>query len=145
MTVHTSSRIVAPLRALQVGALAGVGGGIVFGLLMAVMGMLPMVGMLIGQPNAIAGFAVHLAISAVIGAIYGWFIAHYPTTTATALVGGIVNGVAWWVLGALVLMPLLLGMTEMVFRLSGPQWISLAGHLIYGVVTALLYNSLIQR
>lgn len=145
MTVHTSSRIVAPLRALQVGALAGVGGGIVFGLLMAVMGMLPMVGMLIGQPNAIAGFAVHLAISAVIGAIYGWFIAHYPTTTATALVGGIVNGVAWWVLGALVLMPLLLGMTEMVFRLGGPQWISLAGHLIYGVVTALLYNSLIQR
>ena len=145
MTVHTSSRIVAPLRALQVGALAGVGGGIVFGLLMAVMGMLPMVGMLIGQPNAIAGFAVHLAISAVIGAIYGWFIARYPTTTATALVGGIVNGVAWWVLGALVLMPLLLGMTEMVFRLGRPQWISLAGHLIYGVVTALLYNSLIQR
>ena len=46
------------------GAIAGLVGGVVFGIMMAMMGMLPMVGMLIGVESAVVGFIVHLAISA---------------------------------------------------------------------------------
>ena len=50
-----------------------------------------------------------------------------------------VNGIVWWILGALVLMPLLLGMSQMVLVVDTPQWLSLMGHLIYGIVTAILF------
>ena len=43
------------------------------------------------------------------------------------------------------MMPLMLGMTHMVFAVGGPQWLSLLGHLIYGVVTGLLFVPLKER
>jgi uncharacterized membrane protein YagU involved in acid resistance len=72
-------------------------------------------------------------------------IGRFPNTTQVALVGGIINGVVWWVLGALVLMPLMLGMSQMVFVVGGDQWLSLMGHIIYGLVTAFLLIPLRNR
>jgi uncharacterized membrane protein YagU involved in acid resistance len=132
-------------RSAGLGALAGIGGGIVFGMMMGMMGMLPMVSMLVGSESAAVGFAVHLAISAFIGAVYGAAVARFPNTAQTALIGGIVNGVVWWILGALIIMPLMLGMTEMVFAIGTDQWMSLLGHLIYGLVTAFLLIPLRSR
>ena len=126
------------------GALAGIGGGLVFGAIMGMMGMLPMVGMLVRQENAVVGFIVHLAISAFIGGVFGVFAARFTGAGATAM-AGVVNGVVWWVLGALLLMPLFLGMNEMVFRIGQPQWMSLVGHVIYGLVTAFLFRPLRGR
>jgi uncharacterized membrane protein YagU involved in acid resistance len=132
-------------RLALLGAIAGIGGGIVFGMMMAMMGMLPMVGMLVGSESAAVGFIVHLAISAFIGAVYGVVISRFPNTTQVALAGGIINGVVWWVLGALILMPLMLGMSQMVFVIGGDQWLSLMGHIIYGLVTAFLLIPLRNR
>jgi uncharacterized membrane protein YagU involved in acid resistance len=132
-------------RSAGLGALAGIGGGIVFGMMMGMMGMLPMVGMLVGSESAAVGLLVHLAISAFIGAVYGAAASRFPNTAQTALIGGIVNGVVWWVLGALILMQLMLGMTEMVFAIGTDQWMSLLGHLIYGLVTAFLLIPLRSR
>jgi uncharacterized membrane protein YagU involved in acid resistance len=125
--------------AIKAGAVAGLGGGLVFGLMMAMMGMLPMVGMLIRQESAVVGFIVHMIISAVFGATFGIIAARLPSGWAAAIIGGGVYGIVWWVLGALILMPLMLGMTQMVFVIGGPQWMSLLGHLIYGVVTGILF------
>jgi uncharacterized membrane protein YagU involved in acid resistance len=141
--VRTENRLLA--SSIISGAIAGLGGGAVFGLMMAMMGMLPMVAMLVGSENAMVGFIVHMAISATIGAIYGVVVSRLPRTTSTAVVAGAVNGVAWWVLGALILMPLMLGMNEMVFQIGQPQWMSLLGHLIFGVVTGLLFIPLSRR
>ncbi|MFO7526214.1 MAG: hypothetical protein R6W68_12250, partial [Ignavibacteriaceae bacterium] len=60
-------------RALSLGAVAGLIGGIPFGMLMAMMGMMPMIGMLIRVENAFVGVLVHGAIRAVTGVIYGLF------------------------------------------------------------------------
>jgi uncharacterized membrane protein YagU involved in acid resistance len=125
--------------------LAGVGGGIVFGMMMAMMGMLPMVAMLVGSENAIVGFSVHLAISAGIGAFYGLVASRLRQTMGTAIVAGAINGMVWWVLGALVVMPLMLGMGAMVLQIGQAQWMSLLGHLIFGVITALLFIPLSRR
>ena len=129
-------------RLALLGAVAGIGGGVVFGVMMAMMGMLPMVGMLVGSESAVVGFIAHLAISAFIGAVYGLAAGRFPNTTQVALVGGIINGVVWWVLGALVLMPLMLGMSQMVLVVGGDQWMSLLGHIIYSLVTAFLLIAL---
>lgn len=129
------------------GIIAGLGGGIVFGILMVMMNSLPMVGALIGQPNAMVGFIVHLVISATIGMIYGVTISlsHIRLNWSFGVISGIVNGVIWWVLGGLIFMPLGLGMTEMVLKVGADQWISLMGHIIYGIVAGLLFVPLINR
>jgi uncharacterized membrane protein YagU involved in acid resistance len=124
------------------GAIAGLAGGVVFGIMMAMMGILPTVGMLVRQESAIAGFIVHLVISAFIGAIYGLVIGRLANTIPVALAGGLVNGIVWWILGALTLMPLMLGMSQMVFVIEQAQWMSLVGHIIYGIVTGLVFFGL---
>lgn len=118
-------------RALS-GALAGIVGGIVFGMLMAMMGMLPMVAMLVGSQSAVVGGLVHLVISAGIGALFGLVV---PATTLGPLLGaGAVYGMVWWVLGPLMIMPARLGMP--LFMLNQTAWLSLMGHLVYGLVAA---------
>lgn len=130
---------------VKAGIVAGLGGGIVFGMLMAMMGMLPMVAGLVRSENAMVGFGVHLAISAFIGAVYGLIASRFAAGGLSAILVGAVYGVIWWVLGALIAMPLLLGMTQMIFVINQPQWLSLMGHMIYGVVTALLFVPLSKR
>jgi uncharacterized membrane protein YagU involved in acid resistance len=144
MSTTSVDRPVAPAigQLIVKGAIAGLVGGAVFGAMKAMMNMLPMVAMLVGQESAIVGFIVHLAISAFIGALFAVVIGRFPNTPTVALVGGVVNGIVWWVLGALVLMPLMLGMGEMVFVVGRDQWLSLLGHLMYGVITALAFMAL---
>ena len=137
-----NSSVLSPIIA---GVIAGLGGGIVFGMMMAMMGMLPMIAMLVKSQSSAVGFVVHMVISAGIGGAYGLVAARLSKTAGTAIVAGMVNGVVWWVLGALVLMPLMLGMGEMVFKIGNDQWLSLMGHLIFGVITGLLFLPLEKR
>ncbi|HEX9013683.1 MAG TPA: hypothetical protein VF813_09215 [Anaerolineaceae bacterium] len=135
-------------RVVFAGILAGLAGGVVFGMLMAMMGMLPMIGAMIGQPNAFAGALVHLVISAGIGASYGTallVLRRFPLSRGFAVISGMMNGAFWWVAGALVLMPLMLGMSADVLKVGTTQWFSLMGHLIYGVVTGLVLVPLSRR
>lgn len=127
------------------GVIAGLVGGVIFGAMMQLQGMMPMVAMLARSESALVGWLVHLLISAFIGAVYGIAAARLGANWTTALIGGVVNGVVWWVLGALILMPLMLGMNEMVLQVGEMQVNSLIGHLIFGVVAALVYQVLRTR
>jgi hypothetical protein len=119
--------------------LAGLAGGLVFGLIMAGVGMLPMVGMLIGVENAFVGFLVHMVISAVIGGLFGALTGRIADKTPPVYAAGMVYGAAWWVIGALTVMPLWLGVTadsamsDMVFVVGDAQWVSLFGHVMFGM------------
>jgi uncharacterized membrane protein YagU involved in acid resistance len=117
----------------------------VFGILMGMMGMLPMVGMLIRVESAIVGFIVHMVLSAIIGAVFGLTAGRFTASWTSTILLGIVYGVVWWVLGALFLMPLLLGMNEMIFAIGQAQWMSLMGHLLYGIITAIIFVPLVRR
>lgn len=152
MTTDTSTtvatdRIAAP-RAIAIGVVGGLAGGVIFGLLMAMQGMLPMVAALIGSDSAVVGFGVHLAISAGAGLLFGVAIAAAPilvATPAVAIAAGALYGVAWWIAGALIAMPLMLGMNEMVFVIEQAQITSLVGHLVFGIVTALVVHVAARR
>lgn len=145
MSTSTLSAQRSDARALRTGALAGIIGGIPFGILMGVMGMMPMIGMLVRAESAFVGVLVHAAISAITGAIYGFFAVRLSQTWGVAAVAGIVYGIIWWVLGALVLMPAILGMFENIFVIGQMQWMSLIGHIIFGVVLGLSFLWLHRR
>jgi uncharacterized membrane protein YagU involved in acid resistance len=128
---------------IRKGIIAGLAGGLAFGSLMAFVGMLPMVGMLIRQENALVGFLLHMIISAIIGAGFGGVMALYTQQRpiVTILIG-LGYGLFWWVFGALFLMPLLLGMPENIMVVGQMQIDSLIGHLIYGFVISIVVNML---
>lgn len=133
------------------GAAAGLVGGVVFGLMMQMMtaptpdggqmSMIAMVGQIVGSPTVGAGWVYHLFNSAVIGAIFGWLLGDRAAQGYATSVGwGAVYGIAWWIIGGLVLMPVLLGMPAFSPLRMPPMRIvavgSLVGHLIYGMITA---------
>ncbi len=129
-------------RRVLAGVVGGVAGGLVFGMLMAMMGMLPMIAGLVGSQSPVVGFVVHLVISAVIGAIYGLAVGNQPAAQqyGSALPVGLGYGVIWWILGPLVIMPVLMGMgPQFGMALSPMMLMSLMGHLLYGVITGAVY------
>ena len=141
-TAKSQYRTSSPIKA---GTLAGLGGGVIFGMMMGMMGMLPMVAGMVGSSSALIGLILHLGISAFIGASYGLVASRLPARTSVHVTAGMANGVVWWVLGALIMMPLALGMNEMVLTIGQPQVMSLIGHLVYGLVTAYVFNRLYGR
>ena len=128
------------LRALGRGAWAGILGGLAFTLVMLQTGVLPSVAGLVGASSGVAGFVVHLAIAILIGASYGLLFRGRSYDRGSALGWGLSYGFVWWVLGALTLMPVFLGVA--------PDWSaaraaelasSLVGHLAYGAALGLTY------
>jgi hypothetical protein len=127
-------------QSLLVGTVAGIVGGLVFGLLMTIMmpPVMAMIGSLVGAPRL--GWGVHLVFSALIGAGFGLVFGRLVAGWGVALGLGLAYGFAWWILGPLLIMPTWLGMGPAVgAALQLPNLLSLAGHLVFGVVTGLVY------
>lgn len=145
MTTATNSLTKINTRNLTLGAIGGLAGGVPFGILMMMMGMMPTIGMLVRVESAAVGWVVHLVISAVVGALYGYFGPAFSKTWGSATIAGVIYGVIWWVLGALILMPAILGMFQMIFAIGQMQWMSLMGHIIYTTITAWVFKALLER
>ena len=97
------------VQRLLAGVIGGVVGGLAFGALMAMMGMLPMVASIVGSKSAVVGFVYHMFNSVVIGALFGLILGNLSRTYGQGVVFGLLCVVVWWVLGPMILMPLLLG------------------------------------
>lgn len=138
--------------------IAGLVGGLVFGVGMQMMSaptpdggsmpMINMVGKIVGQPTAVGGWLYHLFNSAVIGAIFGSLFGSRVLSWRSGLGYGILYGVGWWILGGLILMPLLLGMPAfaplMMPMMQPVAWGSLGGHIVYGAVTGMVFDWLFK-
>ncbi len=132
---------------------AGLIGGVVFGLMMQMMtastpdgGRMPviaMIGRIVGSPTVGAGWVYHLFNSAVIGAIFGWLLGGRVHGYGSAFGWGAAYGFAWWIVGGLILMPLMLGMPAFAPLAMPPMRMvamgSLVGHLIYGSILGLAF------
>jgi uncharacterized membrane protein YagU involved in acid resistance len=134
------------LRAVGRGALAGIIGGLLFTLVMVQIGFLPAVASLIGSTSQLSGIIVHLAISILIGASYGLFFQRQSYDVGSALGWGMSYGFFWWILGALTLMPLLLGTTpQWTVTVAAASLASLVGHLAYGAGLGITFHRLETR
>lgn len=128
---------------LKWGVYGGVAGGLIFGGMMGMMGMLPMIGQMVGQPSAIAGFAVHMVNSVIIGVGFALVLGRLVSGFGSGLATGLTYGAAWWVLGPLTLMPLMMGMGLGVnwnATAAAAMLPSLVGHLMYGGILGLTFT-----
>ncbi len=135
-------------KTLKWGVYGGLAGGVVFGAIMGVMGMLPMIGQMVGQPSAAAGAVVHLANSAIIGAGFAVVLGRFVSGIGSGMTAGLLYGGAWWFLGPLTLMPLFMGMglgVNWTAAAAAAMLPSLGGHLIYGTILGVVYARLRQR
>ena len=144
---------------ISAGAIAGIVGGLVFGVMMQMMSaptpeggsmpMMAMVAMVVRSESLFVGWVYHLFNSAVIGALFGWLLGDRASSYGSGLAWGAVWGVVWWVLGGLILMPLLLGMPAFASLKMPPMrpvaFGSLVGHLIYGLILGAVFVRLRAR
>lgn len=131
-TIRTQTR---ERHFVKAGVTGGLVGGIFFGFLLAGLGLLPVIAELVGSRSVIIGFTVHMAISALFGALFGLGLEFGLVRLSRAVRYGALYGVFWWVVGALTLMPLFLGLEPQLHRALAPSnLIGLLGHVIYGVV-----------
>lgn len=121
---------------VMAGVMGGAAGGVVFGMMMAMMGKLAMIASMIGSQSAIVGFIIHMMISLLFGAIGGLGLSKVPSCMGITMGYGIIFGVALWVVGPLVAMPIMMHMP--MFMVDQAAMMSLMGHLIYGVITVLV-------
>jgi uncharacterized membrane protein YagU involved in acid resistance len=133
-------------QVLLPGALAGLAGGLIFGLAMSQLGVLPTVASLVRTDSAVVGFIVHMVIAAIVGAGFGVLVWHQRAGAGETLLWGLTYGTLWWFLGPLTLLPLLLG-NPLAWDLPAAQaaFPSLLGHLWYGATTGLAYVTLRRR
>ncbi len=124
--------------AVGAGALAGLAAGIIMGIAMHAQGMMTDVARIVGTENLLAGWVYHLFNSAVIGALFGLILGRGALNYRQGLLRGGLYGVGWWILGGLILMPLMLGMPAFaplrMAEMHGVALFSLVGHIIFGVL-----------
>lgn len=128
---------------LVAGAIGGLTGGVVFGMMMWKMGMLTMIASMMGAESALVGFGIHLLISLVFGVLAGLMLRFMPSCPGQGMLFAMIFGVALWVMGPLVAMPLMMGGS--VFQINQAAMMSLMGHVIYALVTLFVARALIPR
>ncbi len=131
MTTSVGSRVFVT-RGWQ-GIVAGLAGGVVFGVLMSMMGMMSTIAMMVGSSSVAVGWLVHLVISAGFGGLFALLVPAALGAVGTLGVG-VGYGVLVWVIGPLLIMPAMMGMP--LFALNGAAMMSLVGHIMYGVIVA---------
>jgi len=127
-------------RSLTAGIVGGLAGGLMFGIMMTAMDMMGMVAGLANSSSIAVGWVIHLVISAGFGIAFAVVLGALATRTGRAAGLGAVYGMIAWVAGALVAMPLMLGMPAL--QIGQTQFLSLIGHVIYGVVAGVVYQRL---
>jgi uncharacterized membrane protein YagU involved in acid resistance len=134
------------LRSLGWGAAASLAGGLLFSLVMVATGFLPKVASLVGGTSPALGFVVHMGISTLIGMSYGVLFNYEASDFGSGVAWGLVYGLAWWFIGPLTLLPILLGGSfTWTTEAASAALPSLIGHLIYGAATACAFLLLKRR
>jgi hypothetical protein len=93
-------------RGLFPGAVAGVAGGLVFGVATVRLGSTLNAAWMHFEPTPV-GFGILLSLSVLLGAGFGLLVWHQRSGGGETFLWGLGYGVLWWFLGSLTLMPLL--------------------------------------
>jgi len=129
---NTALESCTPPQKIMTGAVSGLMGGVVFGMMMAMLSMIGMVSALVGSKSDVVGWVLHLGISMFIGVTFSLLFQDTLKSVSSGLIVGLGYGVFWWVLGALILMPKKLDMP--LFHFDTATWQSLMGHMVFGAI-----------
>ena len=127
-------------RALVVGGLAGIVGGVAFGKWMSRTGFFPLVAGLVGSDSAAVGMTLHFVFAVVIGMTLGALFQRDLRGFGSGMGWGLGYGILWWFVGPLTVMPLWLGRPlDWSWARGAELFGSLVGHVVYGLLAGLLY------
>jgi hypothetical protein len=127
-------------RALVVGGLAGVVGGLAFGKWMARTGFFPLIAGLVGSESAAVGMTLHFAFAVTIGMSLGVLFQRDLRGFGSGMSWGLGYGIFWWFLGPLTVMPLWLGRpVDWSWQRGAELFGSLVGHIVYGLLAGTIY------
>ena len=120
------------------GAVAGLGGGVVFGLTMNELSRLPEIAQIVRSDSAAIGFSVLMVAGAMVGGGLGVLVWHQRPGVGETLFSSLAYGIFWWYLGPLTLTPLLQG-DGLTWDVESAQaeFPLLLGHVLYGATTGL--------
>ncbi|WP_257346947.1 DUF1440 domain-containing protein [Pseudalkalibacillus decolorationis] len=125
------------MRSLKASVVGGIVAGIVFGILMQMMGKMPMIAGMMGSQSIAVGWMIHMVISIVFGAAFGMM----ATNIKKVYLFGIVYGVMIWIVGPLLMMPLMMGMgTSLAAAFTPPQLMNLATHIMFALILSFVYQ-----
>jgi hypothetical protein len=157
------------------GVLAGLVAGLVFGILMQAitmpalgeggmampergqmrtageqrMPMMTMMSRVLRSESLLVGWIYVLISSAIIGAIFGWVLGGRAAKVGSGLAWGALYGAVVWFLGALILMPLLLGMSPFAPITIAPMRpatiANLGAHVLAGLILGGTFAILYRR
>jgi uncharacterized membrane protein YagU involved in acid resistance len=128
------------VRSIGWGALAGLVGGLALLPIMTIVTRPSQPAGLVGGTSPIVGVIVHLFISGLIGISYGLLFEHESPDCAAGIAWGLLYGLVWWFVGRLTLFPILQGLSfTWTHEAAADALPLLIGHLIYGVVTAVVF------
>jgi hypothetical protein len=124
-------------NAAKWGLAASLAGGFLFSLFLWSTGYISMLAGLAGKSSPMEGLAINMTVSAAIGVSYGMLFQREAPNIASGLCWGTVYGLIWWFAGPLTLLPLFLtGSCDWRLATAASLLPLLAGHLLYGAVTA---------
>ena len=110
------------------------------------MPMMAMVAQVVRSDSLTVGWIFLLIMGMVMGVIFAWVLGGRAARIGGGLAWGALYGVFWWVLGTLILMPILLGMSAfapltMAPMRPGAMW-SLAAYLLCGPLLGAVFAGL---
>jgi hypothetical protein len=127
------------------GTVAGLASGLVFGVLLQSMGMMPTIASLYGSGSVVVGWLAHMVHSVVFALVFVAVLRlgpfeQYDGRLVPTLLLAIGYGIVLWVFGAAIVMPAWLS----VVTTASPtvpviDMQSLVGHVVYGVVLGTVY------
>ena len=140
-------------RKVEAGALAGLVGGLVSGVLLQLMPMttpdgarLPAMTLVAGAVHAqsdLAGWVAYLIYAIVIGALFGRLLSSQEVGGGTALAWGGLYGAFWWIASSLLVVPALRGVMPFtpaaIDLVHGAAAVWLAAMIVDGVITGGLF------
>jgi uncharacterized membrane protein YagU involved in acid resistance len=124
-------------RALVVGGVAGIAGGIAFASLGVAGELSPLP---LGAGSRFTSMLVHLSIAAAIGASFGLLFQRDVRGLGSCAGWGLAYGMLWWFVGPLTAVPLLRGAPlAWSTELGAPLYGLLVAHVIFGLLLGLVY------
>ncbi|MEW9500971.1 hypothetical protein [Jeotgalibacillus marinus] len=112
--------------------------GVFLGILMQMKGMLTMLG---GESLAI-GWVMHMMISWIFGLGFGAM----TLLSSRYYLVGFIHGVLIWVIGPLLMMPIMMGMGPMIGEMfTTAQLMNLVTHLAFSLILAALFSRLVNK
>lgn len=136
------------------GLVAGLAAGAISGIMYLLMSvpdiygfgnpLLSLIAHLVGSDDVAVGWSFNLFCSTMVGVIYGLFAGPMVRSMPRALLSGLIAGLAFWGVSALVLLPLLGGTTGVMYTVTttslGPIGLGLLiGSSVFGVLMGAVF------